>query len=250
MWTNLLHNLQQDTLIIKNRKKFTNFLHCPPTLSQIWTSVEPQKLIFQSPVRIIAPIKTTPFISYSIKKKLEGVLSQQWYRLFKITPDHPPRRMSGFVSWKVWQAAALPRHPVCGGSRRLTRGWASRNEGHRRLDKVGVNAAGRDADSLPKTISSVESEPCLESRTDGPSYLRYLNMAVHSSTLRVTPRPRWRTLLGIFDLLRRFFFLSFFFVGVITYWVKFWGKRRRRGAKVRKYETFLLWNISVAVEFF
>lgn len=190
MWTNLLHNLQQDTLIIKNREKFTNFLHCPPTLSQIWTSVEPQKLIFQSPVKIIASIKTTPFISYSIKKKLVGereVLSQQWYRLFKITPDHPPRRMSGFVSWKVWQAAALPRHPVCGGSRRLTRGWASRNEGHRRLDKVGVNAAGRDADSLPKTISSVESEPCLESRTDGPSYLRYLNMAVHSSTLRVNP---------------------------------------------------------------
>ena len=108
---------------------------------------------------------------------------------------------------------ALPRHPVCGGSRRLTRGWASRNEGHRRLDKVGVNAAGRDADSLPKTISSVESEPCLESRTDGPSYLRYLNMAVHSSTLRVTPfctphKPRWRTLLGICDLLRRFFSLS------------------------------------------
>lgn len=170
--------------------------------------------------------------------------------MISLVQNHPgPSPMSGFVSWKVWQAAALPRHPVCGGSRRLTRGWASRNEGHRRLDKVGVNAAGRDADSLPKTISSVESEPCLESRTDGPSYLRYLNMAVHSSTLRVTPTDLGGEL-GIFDLLRRFFFLSFFFVGVITYWVKFWGKRRGRGAKVRKYETFLLWNISVAVEFF
>lgn len=172
--------------------------------------------------------------------------------MISLVQNHPPWRMSGFVSWKVWQAAALPRHPVCGGSRRLTRGWASRNEGHRRLDKVGVNAAGRDADSLPKTISSVESEPCLESRTDGPSYLRYLNMAVHSSTLRVTPTDLGGELYLEFLIYYVVSFLSlfFFFVEVITYWVKFWGKRRRRGAKVRKYETFLLWNISVAVEFF